>query len=73
MVNLRRYDSAMDFARGHMPADIQADIEDMLLHRDEYWVPNKIVELRERLSGRVVITPGCQIGFVSSTSSTACV
>ena len=44
-------DSAMDFARGNMPADIEADIDDMLQHRDEYWVPNKIVEIRERLSG----------------------
>ena len=44
-------DSAMDFARGNMPEDIQYDIDDMLAHRDEPWVPNKIVEIRERLSG----------------------
>ena len=44
-------DSAMDFARGNMPEDVQYEIEDMLANRDEPWVPNKIVELRERLSG----------------------
>ena len=44
-------DSAMDFARGNMPPDVQADIDDLLQHRNEYWVPNKIVEIRERLSG----------------------
>ena len=44
-------DSAMDHARGHMPDDIQTEIADMLKNREEYWVPNKIVELRERLSG----------------------
>ena len=44
-------DSAMDFARGNMPEDVQYEIDDMLANRDEPWVPNKIVELRERLSG----------------------
>ena len=39
-------DSAMDHARGHMPDDIQTEIADMLKNREEYWVPNKIVELR---------------------------
>ena len=41
--------SAMDFARGNMPEDIQNEILDVLGNRDEWWVPNKIVELRERL------------------------
>ena len=44
-------DSAMDFARGNMPDDIQYEIDDMLANRDAPWVPNKIVEIRERLSG----------------------
>ena len=44
-------DSAMDFARGNMPKDIEYDIDDMLQHRDAPWVPNKVVEIRERLSG----------------------
>ena len=44
-------DSAMDFARGKMPEDVQNEIYDLLANRDEYWAPNKIVELRERLSG----------------------
>lgn len=43
--------SAMDHARGNMPEDIQYEIDDMLANRDEPWIPNKIVELRERLSG----------------------
>ena len=34
-----------------MPEDFQYEIDDMLDNRDEPWVPNKIVELRERLSG----------------------
>jgi len=43
--------SAMDHANGHMPEDIQGEIYGVFDNLDEPWVPNKIVELRERLSG----------------------
>ena len=41
--------SAMDFARGNMPGDVEGEINEVIANRDEHWVPNKIVELRERL------------------------
>ncbi len=41
----------MDFAHGVLPEDLQYEIRDMLDNRDAPWVPNKIVELRERLAG----------------------
>ena len=41
--------SAMDFAKGNMPDDIQGEIFDILGNLDEWWVPTKIVEVRERL------------------------
>ncbi len=44
-------DSAMDFAHGNMPEDLVYEVRDMLAHRDEPWVPTKLVEIRERLSG----------------------
>mmetsp|Transcript_7326 Transcript_7326/g.32321 ORF Transcript_7326/g.32321 Transcript_7326/m.32321 type:complete len:1089 (+) Transcript_7326:185-3451(+) len=44
-------DSAMDFARGKMDGDVEGEIHDLLANRDEGWAVNKIVELRERMSG----------------------
>jgi hypothetical protein len=44
-------DSAMDFARGKMDGDVEGEIHDLLANRDEGWAINKIVELRERMSG----------------------
>jgi alpha-glucan, water dikinase len=43
-------DTAMSFARGAMPGDLQWDVDDLLRNRDEWWVPGKIVNIRERLS-----------------------
>ena len=42
-------DSAMDFAHGCLPEDLQYEIRDMLDNRDAAWAPNKIVDLRERM------------------------
>ena len=52
-------DSAMDFAHGVLPEDLQYEIRDMLDNRDAPWVPNKIVELRERLAGVWKYGPDC--------------
>ena len=52
-------DSAMDFAHGVLPGDLQYEIRDMLDNRDAPWVPNKIVELRERLAGVWKYGPDC--------------
>lgn len=43
-------DTAMTMARGSIPGDLQWDIDDMLQNRNEWWVPGKIVSIRERLS-----------------------
>lgn len=37
-------------ARGDLPDDLQQTIDDMLAKRAEWWVPGKIVEIREQLS-----------------------
>lgn len=43
-------DTAFTMARGVIPGDLQWDIDDMLQNRGEWWVPGKIVQIRERLS-----------------------
>ena len=43
-------DTAFTMARGALDGDLQWKIEDMLSNRDEWWVPGKIVELRESLA-----------------------
>lgn len=40
----------MTMARGSLPGDLQWTIDDMLTNRNEWWVPGKIVEIREALS-----------------------
>lgn len=40
----------MTMARGALPGDLQWSIDDMLTNRDAWWVPGKIVEIREQLS-----------------------
>ena len=43
-------DTSMTMARGALPGDLQWSIDDMLTNRGEWWVPGKIVEIREQLS-----------------------
>eukprot|EP00892_Ulva_mutabilis_P012087 jgi/Ulvmu1/9250/UM005_0350.1 len=43
-------DTALTMARGCLPGDLQWDIDDLLNNRHEWWVPGKIVSIRERLS-----------------------
>jgi hypothetical protein len=43
-------DTAMTMARGCLPGDLQWDIDDLLTNRNEWWVPGKIVNIRERLA-----------------------
>lgn len=40
----------MTMARGSLPGDLQWSIDDMLTNRNEWWVPGKILEIREQLS-----------------------
>ena len=42
-------DSAMNFARHGLPGDIAWQVDDMLRNRDAWWVPGKIVEIREKM------------------------
>lgn len=42
-------DTAMEMAKGNLDGDLQWHIYDMLNNRNEWWVPGKIVEIRERL------------------------
>lgn len=43
-------DTSMTMARGALPGDLQWTIDDMLTNRNEWWVPGKIVEIRDQLS-----------------------
>jgi alpha-glucan, water dikinase len=40
----------MTMARGSLSGDLQWAIDDMLTNRNEWWVPGKIVEIRDQLS-----------------------
>ena len=42
-------DSAMNFARHGLPGDVAWEVDDMLQNRDAWWVPGKIVEIREKM------------------------
>ncbi|KAG2440720.1 hypothetical protein HXX76_003577 [Chlamydomonas incerta] len=43
-------DTAMEMAKGHMDDDLRWTMYDILGHRNEWWVPGKIVEARQRLA-----------------------
>lgn len=43
-------DTAMEMAKGALDGDLQWNIYDMLKNRHEWWVPGKIIEIRERLA-----------------------
>jgi alpha-glucan, water dikinase len=42
-------DTAAAMGRGGMPDDLQWDVDDLLKNRDAWWVPGKIVNIRQRL------------------------
>lgn len=52
-------DVMYEMCRGHLDGDLAWMIGDMLTNRNEWWVPGKIVEIRQRLSGYWKGTPGC--------------
>ncbi|GLC52406.1 Phosphoglucan, water dikinase, chloroplastic [Pleodorina starrii] len=43
-------DTAMEMAKGFMDDDLRWVIYDILAHRNDWWVPGKIVEARQRLA-----------------------
>lgn len=43
-------DTALEMARGSLDGDLQWNISDLLQNRNEWWVPGKLVDLRERLA-----------------------
>lgn len=43
-------DVAFQMARGKIDDDLSWNLSDLLQNRNEWWVPGKIVDLRERLS-----------------------
>ncbi|GLI71457.1 hypothetical protein VaNZ11_016678, partial [Volvox africanus] len=43
-------DTAMEMAKGFMDDDLRWVLYDILAHRNDWWVPGKIVEARQRLA-----------------------
>lgn len=52
-------DVAFEMVRGHLDGELAWMIGDTLSNRNEWWVPGKIVEIRQRLSGYWKGTEGC--------------
>lgn len=52
-------DVMYEMCRGHLDGDLAWMIGDMLANRNEWWVPGKLVEIRQRLSGYWKGTQGC--------------
>ena len=52
-------DVALEMAKGGIDGDLLWNLHDMLSHRDAWWVPGKLVDLRERLAGyrQVCLSP----------------
>ena len=42
-------DTCLEMAKGGLDGDLQWQIYDMLRNRNEWWVPGKLVEIRQRL------------------------
>ena len=42
-------DVALEMAKGHLDGDLTWNLYDLLSHRNDWWVPGKLVELRGRL------------------------
>ena len=52
-------DVALEMAKGALDGDLLWNLHNLLSHRDDWWVPGKLVDLRERLAGyRQVILGG---------------
>ena len=50
-------DTALEMARGSLDGDLAWNIGDILQNREAWWVPGKIVEVRERLAGYWKVMP----------------
>ena len=50
-------DVALEMARGGLEGDLAWQLTDLLQNRNEWWVPGKIVELRQRLAGYWKVEP----------------
>ena len=57
-------DVMYEMCRGHLDGELSWAIGDMLTNRNEWWVPGKIVEIRQRLSGYWKGTQGCGRDFM---------
>jgi len=44
-------DTMAVMCQGHLDGDLNYQIQDLLANRDEWWVPGKVVEIREMLAG----------------------
>ena len=53
-------DVALEMARGGLDGDLAWQLTDLLQNRNAWWVPGKIVELRQRLSGYWKVFPAPQ-------------
>ena len=42
-------DVALEMAKGYLDGDLTWNLYDLLSHRNDWWVPGKLVELRGRL------------------------
>ncbi len=42
-------DVALEMAKGYLDNDLTWNLHDLLAHRNDWWVPGKLVELRGRL------------------------
>ena len=43
-------DVALEMAKGGLDGDLLWNLHDLLSHRDDWWVPGKLVDLRQRLA-----------------------
>ena len=59
-------DVALEMAKGSLDADLQWNLHDLLSHRQDWWVPGKLVELRLRLQGYR------EVGLLSHMPRRAC-
>lgn len=50
-------DVALEMAKGSLDGDLQWNLHDLLSHREDWWVPGKLVELRQRLQGYREVRP----------------
>lgn len=58
-------DVALEMAKGSLDNDLQWNLYDLLSHRNEWWVPGKLVELRGRLRHYREVGAGSGLGAVT--------